>query len=195
MTQKRVFLVHGWGDTPQSHWYQWFKKTIEAKGFVVDIPTMPEPNVPEIDKWVPYLKEKVGTADKDTYLIGFSLGCNAVLRYIEDLEDDVRIGGAIFVAGFTKELNFSTFDDPKGAEMIAAPWLHNEIDIGKVALHINKSVAIFSDNDPYVPLSNTEFYKELGSKIIIQQKSSHFRAQDGFRELHVLLNEFMKMTI
>ncbi|MBI2632874.1 MAG: alpha/beta hydrolase, partial [Parcubacteria group bacterium] len=56
----RVFIIHGWADTPNNGWFPWLRKELERKGYVVIAPQMPEANVPRIEKWIPYLQKIVG---------------------------------------------------------------------------------------------------------------------------------------
>src|SRR3989344_4769884 len=115
---KRVFLIHGWDGNPNNNWFPWLKENLEDKGFQVHIPAMPNPGKPMIDSWVPFLKKQVGKADKDTYFIGHSIGCQTILRYLETINNEV--GGAVLVAGFF-ELNLEEEDEE--SKEIAKPWL------------------------------------------------------------------------
>src|SRR3989338_169649 len=97
---KRVFIVHGWGGHPEEGWFPWLKKELEAKGFKVFVPQLPDAENPRIQKWVPKLAETVGVPDEETYFVGHSMGCQTIARYLESLPAEIKIGGAIFVAGF-----------------------------------------------------------------------------------------------
>ena len=121
------------------------------------------------------------------------MGCQTICRYLETLPDGVRIGGAIFVAGFFKHLNDSGYDsDDKETEN---HWLSRPIDFAKIRSHINKSVAIFSKDDPDVPLDNNEDFKtELGAEIIILNGYKHFTGEAGIKELPIVLEKLLEMT-
>src|SRR6185436_17234787 len=82
------------------------------------------------------------------------------------------IGGAVFVAGFFKRLtNLEEGEEPA----IADEWLTTPIDLQKVKARIPKSVAIFSDDDPFVPEENQEAFRDvLGSEIIVEHAQGHF---------------------
>src|SRR3972149_1809387 len=97
--KKRVFIAHGWEGTPESGWFPWLKQELETRGFDVFVPQLPDTNHPRREKWVPALAEVVGVPDEQTYLIGHSMGCQTIARYLESLPEGVRVGGAIFVAG------------------------------------------------------------------------------------------------
>src|SRR3990167_5523753 len=97
---KRVFIIHGWGSNPKDDWFPWIKKELESKGFKVEIPVMPNTDEPKVNEWVGFLKKIVKNPDKDTYFIGHSIGCQTILRYLENLDKKIKIGGCIFVAGW-----------------------------------------------------------------------------------------------
>lgn len=153
---------------------------------------MPNPAAPRIDEWVPYLVAKVGSPDKDTYLVGYSMGCQTILRYLERLRGDERIGGALFVAGFFKIREGSLEEHDKS---VAGPW-EAAIDLKNAKEHCGKFVTILSDDDPFVELNNGDIFKrELGSKLIVIPKAGHFTiALGGYKELHVALNELLKIV-
>src|SRR3989338_6312903 len=94
---KTAIIVHGWEGSSQSDWMPWAKAALEQEGIKVVVPDMPHTEAPEISEWVEYLKSIVEAPDKDTYFIGHSIGCQAILRYLETLT--APVGGAIFVAG------------------------------------------------------------------------------------------------
>lgn len=97
---KRVFLIHGWNGFPENHWFPWLKQQLEAKWFHVETPEMPDTKHPKRDAWVAKLSEIVGVPDEDTYFVGHSLGCITIVRYLEKLSPDAKVGGCVFVAGF-----------------------------------------------------------------------------------------------
>jgi hypothetical protein len=135
----------------------------------------------------------VGTADEETYFVGHSMGCQTIARFLESLPNDVKVGGAIFVAGFFKHLS-GLEDDPDVRET-DRHWLGTPIDLKKVQQCLSKSVAIFSDDDPWVPLDNQDdFRNQLGSEIIIEHKKGHFSGgRDGTKELPIVLEEILKL--
>lgn len=99
---KRVFIIHGWDGYPEEGWFPWLKKELEAKSFTVFVPQLPKPDEPRIDNWVPELRKVVGNPDEQTYFVGHSMGCQTIARYLETLPEGVKVGGAVFVAGFFK---------------------------------------------------------------------------------------------
>ena len=158
------------------------------------MPQLPEAGSPRIHNWVQKLSEVVGIADENTYFVGHSMGCQTIARYLETLPEGVKIGGAIFVAGFFKRL--TGLEDDPDVQKTEKHWLDAPLNLAKVKSHLPKSVAIFSDNDPYVPLDNQDDFRDkLGSKIIIEHKKGHFSGRsDGVTELVIVLKSILKIA-
>ncbi len=193
LMQKRAFIVHGWDGYPENGWFPWLKKELESRGWEVFVPQLPKPEEPRIAYWVPALAEVVGVPDEQTYFVGHSMGCQTIARYLEGLPEETNVGGAIFVAGFFKCL--TNLDDNELSRSVEAEWLKTPLNFGLVKSHLKNSVAIFSDNDPYVPLDNQEEYRELlGSKVIVEHNADHFSGSTGMTELPVVLSELLAIA-
>jgi len=184
---KRAFIIHGWDGYPEEGWFPWLKGEMESQGFEVFVPQMPKPDEPRIKSWVPALAAVVGVPDQDTYFVGHSMGCQTIIRYLETLGSSIKVGGAVFVAGFLTRL--SNLEDDDVVHDVAKEWLETPIDLEKVKINLSASVAIFSDNDPYVPIENqTKFKSSLGSSIKIMSKQGHFSGTaDHTKELPAVL--------
>ncbi len=191
---KRVIIVHGWSGTPEEGWFPWLKSELEKKEFEVLVPQLPNPKTPRIAKWVPYLAETVGTADEDTYFVGHSMGCQTIARCLETLTEGTEIGGAVFVAGFFKRLT-KIHEEGEEVIAIAREWLETPLDFQKIKSRLPKSVAVFSDNDYYVPLDNADDFRDkLGSEVIIKKGMGHFSGGDKVFELPVALEGVLKLA-
>ena len=191
--QKRVFIIHGWEGYPEEGWFPWLKHEFETRSFVVYIPQLPEADKPRIFNWIPAIADVVGLADENTYFVGHSIGCQAIARYIETLPEETKVGGAVFVAGFFKRL--TGLEDDAEVQKTDRHWLDAPIDFIKIKARLPKSVAIFSDDDPFVPLENQEEFRDfLGSKIIIERQKRHFSGSDGIRELPAARNALLEIV-
>lgn len=188
---KRVFVIHGWGLSSDSQWFPWLKDQLTAKGFEVYMPQMPDTKNPKIDAWVGELAKTVGTPDGETYFIGHSMGCQTILRYLEGV--DVIVGGAIFLAGFfyVSDYTYQTNED----RQIMMPWVSTPINFDKVRENLKKSIAIFSDNDPFVPVTNAkDFEKKVGSEIVIESGKGHFVFRDKVYEVPEVVEALLKVS-
>lgn len=188
---KRAFIVHGWDGYPEEGWFPWLKHELETRGFKVHIPAMPDPRRPIIYAWVSRISAEVGIPDDQTFIIGHSIGAQAILRYLQTLGPTQRIGGVVFVAGWIT-LTSAAYEQT-GDEETARPWLETPIDYGRVKLHVDHFSAIFSDNDPFVPLINIEaFRQKLNAEIAIEHGKGHFSGSDGVTELPIARDAVLK---
>lgn len=183
---KRMFIIHGWDFNPKMNWYPWLKKELVKKGFEVFVPEMPNTSEPEIKAWVSHLKNVVGKLDKDTYLIGHSIGCQTIMRFLEKENYDGKVGKIIFVAGWFK------LDNLEGEEVkIADPWLNTPINFNKLKEKINNLTVFLSSNEPYNYLNENKviFEEKLKAKVVILKNKGHFTEEDGVEELPEVLRE------
>ncbi len=190
---KRAFIVHGWEGYPKEAWFPWLKRELEKRDFKVKVPDMPNPSYPRINTWVGHLKKIVRYVDDDTYLIGHSIGGQTVLRYIQGLSYNKKVGGALLVASWInlRKAAFETDEDKK----IVEPWLTNPLDWERIANGARKFTAILSDNDPYVPIGVGKiFKKELGAEIIIVHNKLHMNGESGVIKLPEALNAILKIS-
>jgi len=178
----RAILVHGWDGNPENAWFPWMRERLEMKKFVVIAPAMPDPAVPKIEPWIDCLGKSIVRLKKDDMLIGHSIGCQAILRYLQG--EKAKAMGAVLVAPWLHLDEKTIAEEGDDAQKIAKPWIETPIDWKSARAACSEFVCIFSDNDPYVPLSDAEiFRKKLSSKIIIEKKMGHFDDSAGIREL------------
>lgn len=190
---KRAIIVHGWEGHPEEAWFPWLKKELEAKGFSVNVPAMPDTEKPVIEKWVSHLANVVGTPDEDLILIGHSIGCQTIMRYLETLPDDAKVKQVIFVAGWFT-LTLEAAEDEEDIE-IARPWIETPIDFEKVKKHTDNFTAIFSDDEPYVPIENKELFEEsLNAKIVMEHGKGHMNDEKDVKELPSILEAIYGKT-
>ncbi len=190
--QKRLFIIHGWGGYPEDAWMPWLKTELEAREYQVIVPSLPDSDEPRINNWIPKIQEVVGIPDEQTFFVGHSMGCQAIARYLSTLPEGTVVGGAVFVAGFFKRLTGIT-DDPI-ERSVEREWLDTPLDLKKVQSHMKKSIALFSDDDQFVPLDNQEeFANLLGSKIIIERNMGHFDRSRKIFELPIVLDSILEL--
>ncbi|MFH0969295.1 MAG: DUF1749 domain-containing protein [Patescibacteria group bacterium] len=180
---KKAYIIYAWGMSLEDGWYLWLKKELKSKGFEAVVFDMPDSENPKIETWVKYLEDNIQNPNEETILIGHSIGCQAILRYLEKLPENVKVGKVILVAPWVEISGLK-----KEEIEIAKPWVENKIDEEKVLEHVSKIVAIFSDNDPYVPAENQKIFKEkYNAEIIVEHAKGHFTGDDGITELPVVL--------
>ncbi len=180
---KRIIIVHGWGGNPQQNWMPLVKKDLEKRGWEVRIPAMPDTKLPKLNRWLSKLDEVIGDPDKNLYLVGHSLGCITIMRYLEKLPGNQKIGGVIFLAGFTDGLNIQE----------VKTFFETPINFADIKQKADKFVALHSDNDEYVSLRYGDIFKEkLGAEVIIKHLRDHFSDPKDDKENSILLQEIIE---
>ena len=175
---KRVFIVHGWGGNPDEAWMPWLDRELTAAGFDVKRIAMPHPDEPTIHDWVQALADVIGTPDRETNLVGHSVGCQTIMRYLASLASP-SVGRLVFVAPWFGLVNLEPGEEP-----IAKAWLETPIDTDDVRKSAAGILAIFSDDDPVVPLTNVDVFRErLGAQTVVLHGKGHFSADSGVTEL------------
>jgi len=190
---KRVFAIHGWSGSDKDSTLVWLKDKLAYSELKINILEMPNPQSPKVKEWLRRIKSQVGTPDKETFFIGYSFGCLAIMRYVETI--NVKIGGMLFVAPWIHMDKETIKEEGEEAVELAKPWMEPVIDWGKIKSHAGKVICIFSDNDPFVPLSESKTYSEkLGAKIIIEKDKDHFDQPLPEIELHSAITSLEEIS-
>ena len=181
---KRVFIIHGWAGNPESNWFPWLKSELEKREIETIILSMPNSEHPIQKVWVDYIKENVINPDKNTFFVGHSLGGITILRYLEGLSDEIKIGGIVLVASFALPIGYS---EPDG-------FCHTPVNFEKIKRIISgRATVINSDNDEYVSNDTAKkLYDNIGGKFILIHNGGHLTGGDGYIQFPEVLNEFIK---
>ncbi|HEX7455851.1 MAG TPA: alpha/beta hydrolase [Candidatus Nanoarchaeia archaeon] len=183
--KKRLIIIHGWEGRPEEGWFPWLAAEMVNRGWSAQVPAMPNTNQPEQSRWVPYLGTIAGEVDKNTFMIGHSLGCITILRFLERLPKKASIGGAVLVAAFDNPLKYKELKN----------FFHEPILWDEVKKKCEKFVAIHSEDDSYVPVENSvSFKKNLSSKTIVVNGFGHFSGSDGVTSLPIVLQELLEIS-
>lgn len=190
---KRVFIVHRWDGSPSKDWIPWLKLELEARGFIVSAPQMPQPEAPSIHEWVGHLRFLVDAPDRQTFFVGHSIGCQTILRYLQDLPKNIEVGGVLMVAPWV-HLNMAAYKDENDIDT-AEEWLQDTIMWNRIPPHTKNITAIFSDDDPYVPALDQKLFEEkLGAQTIIEHKKGHIDQDAGVVKLQRILSEATRLA-
>jgi len=182
---KKIYLVHGWKSNSDSFWFPWLANELGKKGHEVFSIDFVESDSSRIEDWVKKIKESVDCLDEKVFFVAHSVGCQAVLRFLEKAHKHVRIGGCVFVAPWLDLINL---DD---VEMrIAHNWINSEINFERIKDHVGEIFCIFSDNDIHVSEKEVEKFKEfLGAEILIKKGRGHFSDDKKIEEVLKFLSK------
>ena len=188
LSMARIIAIHGWQGSPHRDWFPWLKKNLESKGHNVIVPEMPATQHPVIQPWVSTLTKITGKLDENTFLVGHSIGCQTILRFLAKMKTNEKVGGVILVAPWTK-LKPTSYETPADKAIIQ-PWLEVPIPWEHAKVRAQKFVCFFSDDDPFVYVENSKVFKEkLGAEIIIEKNKGHYSEGEGIKEIPSVLKK------
>jgi len=171
-------IFHGYGATPEDHWFGWLAAQLEAEGICVTIPRLPYPLDPDPEKWEEAVRASLGHPDEHTIVVAHSLGCLSVLRYLAALPGAWRLGALVLVSGFF---------DPLPALPELDGFIGDGCDVAGLSDHIGRVVVIRSDDDSIVPPAHTDrLARELGTSARVVPGAGHFLAAEGVTELPIV---------
>ena len=199
---KTVIIFHGTGSSPNRNWFPWLKKQLESQGYRVIIPQFPHPKrqfvtalikrfIPQLpsssfEDWMKTLEEYKQYINKDTVLIGHSLGGLFLLRLLERLDDPIN--SAIFVSTSIgiKPITFYNND------YSFSRGFH--FDWHKIRQNAGSFVVFHSDNDNTVSFKNGEqLAKDLRVKLDIIPNKGHLNSKSGYTKCLEILEKIEKL--
>ncbi len=163
---KKAIIIHGWESSPEEHWYQEEKALLEGRGYEVCVPLMPGGSYPIEDEWV---RVTAGyNPDKETVLIGHSLGAPTILRYLEKAESPV--GKVFLVAGFASPLQLDYPNEEYPRKFVERPF-----DWGKIRNNAEEFWVINQDHDQWVPFAKgREISGNVAGNLTQVEGTDHF---------------------
>lgn len=175
---KQVYIVHGYMASPGDHWFGWLKSQLEARGARVTILAMPDSSDPDPAAWQRHLQQSVERHDGDSYFVAHSLGCIALLHYLQSLPADTQIGGLLLVAGFSASLpNLPQLD-----KFTRSP----KLEADRIVAMTSQRAVIASRNDAAVPYALTvDLSRQLRAQLSTVEEGGHFLGREGFTTLPV----------
>lgn len=127
-------------------------------------------------------KDKEDQAERlrNTVLMGHSVGCQAVLRYLARLPPGSELTAAIYVAGWF------TVDRPWDSIL---PWIHTPLDFAVARQRARQHIVLLSDNDPFTAdyqATAALFQERLGATVIVAPDRRHFNDRQEPDVLQIL---------
>jgi uncharacterized protein len=181
-------IVPRWAGTSTSDYYPWLTERLREQPSSFDTVRaldMPEPKQPTVDAWVSTLSHAVGpTPAPGTVLLGHSVGCQAVVRYLATLPPGSTVEGVLLVAGWW------SVDNPWDS---LRPWMDTPVDLARVRAAARRFVVLLSDNDPFTSdfRENGRLWTErLGAEVVLVPGARHFNAAQEPAVLDALRSHF-----
>jgi predicted alpha/beta hydrolase family esterase len=162
---KRAIIVHGWETNPKEHWYLKEKNILDNMGIQTYVPEMPNADFPIKEEWMKVIEDF--DPDKETVLIGHSLGVPAILRYLEST--DKKAGKIFLIAGFCKDLGYEATKN----------FVDSPFDWAKIKQNAERFYVLNQKEDPYVPLDKGQEIADcLTVELQVVEGDDHFDNMD-----------------
>jgi predicted alpha/beta hydrolase family esterase len=158
---KNALILHGTGANPHANWFDWLREQLEANGYVVWVPSLPDADHPDMKKYRDYIFSEPWEFGPESVIIGHSSGAVAALSLLEALPTNTQISTAVMVGVYRPEEKTYSTTDP--------------VDIEKVRAKAKRFLFVHSDDDPYCPLQHAEYFaKELQGELVVLPGNQHF---------------------
>ncbi|NHN85867.1 serine hydrolase family protein [Acetobacter musti] len=172
LSSRHYVIVHGYTANPEANWFPWLREQLERAGARVSVPAMPSPHAPVTESWDATLRDLLPRLSDDVVLIGHSLGCITILRYLMSRPPAETAGGYVLVSGFDRRL--STLPELEAFTDIA-------LDYDALRRRAAFRVSVFSDNDAIVdPSVSRDLAKALRTEVMEIPGGGHFLDREGY---------------
>jgi len=188
---KKVFIVHCFTGSPNRCWSPWLMGELAKKDIYACALPMPTPDDPKKAEWVETIADAVGIPNEEVFLVGHSLGVPAILRYLETLNENQQIGGAVLVSGPCEILN----PENKEARIRKIDnFFDTPFDFNYIKQKSKNFTIIHGDNDEKVPIAHAKIISEsVNGDLVIIPGGGHLGRSDGWIELPQSLEALEKM--
>ena len=172
---KRAVVLHGTDGSPEGNWLPWLKSKLEAEGYEVWAPLLPENHTPNRETYGDCLFGSDWDFT-DNLIVGHSSGAVEVLNLLMDprcphVHMVVMVGA--WQGGVPQGMDAEPFKNlfpPEG------------FDFARIKANADKLAFLHGDDDPYCPLEQAQYLaKEFDAAITVVPGGQHLSA--AFREL------------
>jgi uncharacterized protein len=179
----RLVVIPRWGGAPTDDFYPWLVRTLardHAELFdSVEVAQMPEHHAPDLDMWTAATRIAIGVAEQavHTVIAGHSVGFQAVMRALAELEPGITVAAAVGIAPWFR------IDAPWRA---IVPWIETPFEVERVRTAARRIHALLSDDDPFTrdwAETRRELHERLGAQVRVVAGARHF---NGVAEPEVL---------
>jgi len=185
MKKHKIYLIHGYTASPDSNWFQDFKKKLENENIEICILNMPNSQNPKLSEWINHLEKSINDINEQTIFVGHSLGCVTILNFLNN-SNATKIKGLFLVSGFVESSPISALN-----EFVKPPLNYNYLK----QLTPN-NIAISAIDDDIIPYEYSKTMAEkLNASFTLLKEGKHFIDRDNFTEFPFLIEEVQKLLI
>lgn len=180
-------MIHGFKGEPNGGWRPWLMGELAKNDIWACALEMPTPDTPVLKEWIETVSDNVLEPSDDIFLVGHSLGVPAILRYLEKLPFDQKIGGAVLVSGVIHKVQKEGYEGVNN-------FLQTSFDFEHIKNVCDSFVVIHGDDDPSVPFKEAEELSNLlNCDLVSVPGGKHLNGSAGVYKLPEALDSLLKM--
>ncbi|MCX6727278.1 MAG: alpha/beta hydrolase [Candidatus Saccharibacteria bacterium] len=183
---KRALILHSTDSAPENDWLPWMRNLLEAAGYEVFAPLLPENKTPNRHTYEKFLQDS-GWDFTNNIIVGHSSGATTALNLLSS--DWFPNASTVILAG-----TFLNQKLTKDADWVQPGQFDNLFLDNYDATAIKKRASSFyfvhGSNDPYCDIDDARnLCEELGGKFIVIQNGHHLGSSSGLTELPKLADQ------
>ncbi len=177
---KRAAILHGTDGNPEANWFPWLKGKLEAEGYAVWVPLLPENHTPNRQVYNDFLLG-LGWDFTDNIVVGHSSGAVEVLNLLMD-ERCPRVKMAVMLGVWAGGLPNEYEEDNTQFDNLFPP---EGFDFERIRSKAESIALLHGDDDPYCPLEQAKYIAaQLDAPLTVVPGGHHLGGK--FTELPVL---------
>jgi len=179
----RVLVLHGRNGTPDKYVFPWLKQQLEKRGYIVEIPALPNTNEPNDIDQADYV-EKNCLINEKTIIVGQSFGGIVAMRL---LERGIKVAGVFLVT-----VPFSgKFNDGKIRKSVTDACKKG-FNFKIIKKNASSFVILRDKNDIIVPHQDAELWQQSLDGVLLDGygKVPHFSGDEEPDMLKSILNNY-----
>ena len=176
---KKAVILHGTDGKPEDNWFPWLKSKLEAAGYDVWVPLLPENRTPNRVVYGSFFLGS-GSDFTDPPVIGQSSGAVEVLNLLMDERCPKIKFGLMVSAWATNEAELSDTQKQVYAEsglskeQFANLFPPEGFDFELIKSKADKLAFLHGDDDPYCPLEQAQYLaNQLDATITVVPNGHH----------------------
>ncbi len=176
---KTALILHATDGDNQKAWIPWLKLQLEAYGYEVIAPNLPDSDRPVLADWLEALKPYADRITDQSVIIGHSLGAPTAEHFI--LQNNLKIQKLLLVAPTFPDMDWGApiYSDPDSNSKNVHDVSVVPVDWAKLESSVREISVFGSNDDPYIPF---EQLKKHLAKNLPKAKFKSFNAMSHFNE-------------
>ena len=177
--EKQVYIVHGYGATPDNHWFKWLEEELKKHKIKAYRIAMPSPDNPNVDDWIATLKKQVNVTPQ-TVIVAHSLGTITTLDFLLESKEEPK--GIVLVSGFYEPVpNLESLN----------PFVEKFSSFKHLPM-VGKAVVISAIDDDIVPTQLSDnLSRLLNCEFIRLPQGKHFLDREGYTEFPLVRDKVL----